>query len=172
MERGIHDSSVLRVNSGVASAGTHPSREHTLLTFVSTIKPSSPLHHNRQGHRRNSARGHKSSWHWNPPHRPKDYSVCIRMLQTKGILWWETCVHRMDMIIILTCQRLPTEPIEQLWVPHQAASSASLTWKSYFSWEQWNYLTLLDPILVLIECLNFYAKSICATIEASMLNTA
>lgn len=43
---GNQDSSVRRVNSGVASVGTHPSREHTLLTFVSTIKPSSPLHHN------------------------------------------------------------------------------------------------------------------------------
>lgn len=43
---GNQDSSVRRVNSGVASVGTHPSREHTLLTFVSTINPSSPLHHN------------------------------------------------------------------------------------------------------------------------------
>lgn len=42
--RGSHDSSVLRVNSGVAFVGTQPRREHTLLTFVSTIKPSSPLH--------------------------------------------------------------------------------------------------------------------------------
>jgi len=41
--RGSHDSSVLRVNSGVAFVGTQPRREHTLLTFVSTIKPSSPM---------------------------------------------------------------------------------------------------------------------------------